>query len=343
MSGPAHLYSFLAACSQQMLRKEGKIHLADLSDEATKRLPTFFKLKAIAAIQRYLQTAVLSTALIVDIHRLISFHYFSDQYEAARPHRRAMYALLRDIGGMKVYGDYHTEQMILLDWSQALKTLGKPYLFPTWDPGRDVPEVRQLLHQLSSSPDELGSRLLNVIAAHAWSDSLALAVSELAEVTRLEQSLKQRIHYEPELCRWALLRRLAIGNRLLHRNVSDDPKEEALRIAIIFWTALSRNPASSVRCGSVSIQVLQARIETSTATLGWQSEMDVLLWIAVVGALISSHLDDRNWFTCLAQLASEEIGIKTADELETVIGRFLYGHELQHRPLRALAIEMDLY
>lgn len=342
MSEPVHLYAFLAAYSKQMVIKEERLLLPDLSEEAAARLPTFFRLKAIDALRQRLPTTAVTPALVVTVFRIANFHYYSDEYEAARPHIQAMYAMIQELGGIHTIDDYFTEQIILLDWMKALKTLSKPQLFATWDPGRNDPEIGPILDDLRSSPDELGSRLHEVIGANYWPESLANAVTDLVEVTRFNGWVKHEQSYRPEFCKWAINRHLAIGNRLLHLGAFESPKVEILRTALILWTALTRSPRTGIQCGSRSTPLLRAKIEASGAVSGWQFDLDVLLWVASTGYLTSRYPYQRNWFTGLVQLICHRIGVQSFVDLEAVIGKFLYERELQQRRLRALAVEIDL-
>ena len=123
---------------------------------------------------------------------------------------------------------------------------------------------------------------------------------------------------------------------------SIDPKEEVLRIAFIFFTALTRCPTSGKRCASTSIQSLRQKLGAQHSDFGWGADSDVLLWITVIGAFISRTAEYRTWFVGLARTSAKVVGITTFEEIETMMGTFLYERELQHEPLRSLASEMSL-
>ena len=342
LSEPAHLYSFLAAVAMQMRIREEKVMLPNLSDEVAARVPAFFRLRAIESIRRHLDEKITTPGLVTAVQRLVAFEYFNGDYESAHPHLEAMTMMMQGLGGMSTFNDYFVEQLALLDWSGALKRLTKPHLTATWDPGRGTPEIASVLDHLKSSSDGLGSRLHDVIEANGWHGSLTEATADMVEITRFNEWMRQRVYYEPTFCRWALQRHLAIGNRLLHMTPAIDPKEEVLRIALIFFTALTRCPTSGKRCASTSIQSLRQKLGAQHSGFGWGADSDVLLWITVIGAFISRTAEYRTWFVGLARTSARVLGVITFGELETLMGAFLFERELHHEPLRSLAAEMSL-
>ena len=306
MSEPAALYSFLASASSQMLVREGRLLLPD-QNLPEDRVPLFFKTKAIGAIRHLLAKGVMNHRLVHDVQRLIVHAYFSNAYEAADPHFEAMVSMIQSLGGIETFNVYFRETNILLHWSAGLKKLAPPRLPIDFDPGRGSPVVSSTLDCMEAINGGTGDRLKEL--CEDLPHPLAEAALQHLEALRLHCWCRNSIIYDARYYQWLSLRRLAIGYRLLSMGSSTDVQEECFRIALIFWTALTRCPTSGRRCSSLQAHTLRARLQASDLDSLWGDKTDWLLWIAIIGALTSRIQMDIQWFVIIAVRAARALHV----------------------------------
>jgi hypothetical protein len=344
MSEPVHLYAFLAAAAAQMLAREGRLLLPDVREADYQRVILFFKTKAMEHLRAALSNGV-THSLVVDMLRLITTSYFTGAYDQAVPHFDAMVAMIRQLGGIRTFGDYFEETNIILDWSAGLKHLIPPKLPTTeWDPIRGGPEIEAILDSFKSTPDTLGQRLIQIINEHGLRPGLRVPLDGLIENTRFHRWAKQQSEYNAEHYRYIVLRQTAIGCRFL--GLLPEPNttahEEAVRIALVFWTALTRSPTSGRRCASVAIEELRTRL-LATDLDGWGELDDLLLWIAIVGGLTARTDEHIDWFATLASVTAKRVGggiFTDFEKMEKLLNGFLYEPASQREPLLDLRARM---
>lgn len=336
MAAPVHLYAFLAEATTRMMVRERVLLLPDVKEEDYHRVHLLFKTKAMAAL-RVALTEGLNHALVMDVHRLIAASYFSHDYETAIPHVDAMISMIEILGGIQTFGNYFQETALLLDWSAALKILGVPRLPLDWDPGQGSPAIAAILESLPSQHEYLGKRMFSIFAAGQMRAELSQIFQDMVRLIRFRRWTMSRPMYDPEHYRYALLRHTAIGCRLLLMG-TDPPtgtQEEAFRIAMIFWTALTRSPASGKRCASLAVGRLRAVLE-STSPNSWTGHHDWLLWISVVGGLTATSDEDVDWFASVAVKTMKGLNNDTLMDfakMEDILSGFLYEPSMQRELL----------
>ena len=342
MSEPAHMYAFLASASIQMLVREGRLLLPDISETDHHRVPIFFKTKAIQALRPKLANGQLDHRLAVDIHRLYATAIHADNYSAAEPHFQALETIITTLGGLHTFDDYILEKMILLHWSGAIKRLSVPRLRVTWDPGPwpaaegDRIKVREQIHPRA------GSLFQPICQVYPLGSTLAEILTDLVELLRVSTYMGHQHEYNPAHYRWLSLRRMVLGFRLLSlaMHVETDERQECLRIALIFWIALTTSPSVGRRCASKSVPALRRRLENSGTDDLWHPYTDCLLWIVVMAGLCTSDEVDREWLSKVAADAAFEIEIVDLGGLEELLHGFLYDPSTQRDDLVAFAERM---
>ncbi|KPI40430.1 uncharacterized protein AB675_7633 [Cyphellophora attinorum] len=360
LTKPAHAYAFLANISVQMLRKEGRLLIpsshspADLYSSSTSspheshvadaRIPELFKAHAISAIRNELSANPLSHDTAQDVLHLLATAYHQNNMEAARPHYQALLRMINTLGGLGTFSAYFAETMFLLHWSANLKGLSRPTLpVKSFDPGEGPDDVCAVVSQLrNASPLTSGfSRL----AQHSFmvSPQLLQLAQSLADVILFARYAELQPLYVPAHFRWIDTRHIAVGYHLLSLppDVMYGKINEAIRIAMIFSTALTRSPRSGQSCASMSVGLSRLRdlIVGSDGTTRLWSNIDggtqALLWISVVGGLTSGwkNPDSRKWFRSLAQQCGEKLCIDKIDSEHSAtqaMNDFGQGFELQH-------------
>ena len=335
LTAPVHLYAFLTEASTRMLLREGRLLLPDVKEEDYYRVPLFFKTKALAALRNALESG-LTHDLVADVHRFVAAAYHSHDYETAETHVEALMSMVESLGGLRTFGDYFEETSILLDWSVALKKLKAPRLPLDWDPGQGSPEIAALQQSLDSPYDGLGKRMLPILEGQIFRPELSVAFQDMVQLSRFRRWTMSRDTYEPEHFRYILLRHTAIGCRLLilGDDSPDDSRGETLRITMIFWTALTRSPASGRRCAAESIGRLRAILESGQDV--WVDHPDLFLWISTVGGLTAMTDEDIDWFASLTVKATKKINndsLMDLADMEKVLSGFLYEPSMQREPL----------
>ena len=324
MVEPAHLYSFLASASTQMIVREGRLLLPEISPQDYHRVPTFFKTKAIQALRNKLAVGQMDHRIAVDVHRLYATGIHADNYEMAEPHFQALLSMIEALGGLSTFDDYQLEKMIMLDCTAALKRLGIPRLLATWDPGSLPEDMVDNIESNDQYHTQAGARL------QAFCEPLCPILNEtfpeLAEVLKMSAYLDRIPEYVPQHYKWCSWRTLTILHRLLsmplHCEMGD--RIDGLRIATAYWTAMKRSPAMARRAASKSNHMLKTRLESTDLENLWRPHTDCLLWVVAFGGITASNEDDLVWYVTIAQKAVAEIGVRNLQELEELFFSLLY-------------------
>ncbi|OCT49008.1 hypothetical protein CLCR_04729 [Cladophialophora carrionii] len=326
MAEPAHMYALLATAAAQMIAREGRLLLSNVSEGDTQRVPTFFKTKAVQALRAKLGSEQLDHHTAVDTHRLYAACIHSNNDEAAEPHFQAFILMVGALGGLSTFDDYQLEKFYILDFTAALQRLGIPRLVMTLDPGPPPEEI--LSPVVSPSPRQFpsGSMLEAFLETYPQCIVLSESIVELVEVVRVSAYLNSSPHYVEQYYRWFSWRTLIILHKLLSMplHCEEDEKTDSVRITAAFWVAILRSPAVGRRTASRSVSILHAKLQSTDLGTLWHPRIDCLLWISVFGGICCAEEEELDWFVHLARTAATEIGLGNAKELEDLLMAFLY-------------------
>nr|KAK5435924.1 hypothetical protein LTR18_009926 [Exophiala xenobiotica] len=342
MSEPAHMYAFLASAAIQMLVREGKLLLPNVSEEDYQRVPTFFKTKAIQAVRTKLASGQIDHQVAVDVHKLYCTGIHADNPEVAEPHFQALLSMIESLGGLSTFDDYQQEKMIMIDCLAALKTLGVPRLLSTWAPGSLPDEILSSLESQSRYDFGLGVRLEAMFQALNATRLMTDAFSDLIQLLKMSAYLHDADQYIPEHHKWFSWRCLTLLHGLLSmplRTEMDD-RMECLRIAAAFWVALARSPQLGRRAASKSAHLLRQKLESTGIESLWGPHADCLLWVVVLGGICADNGDDLQWYVDVSRGAAGELGLNTPAGLQELFSQLLYDPPSQRDMLLRFAERM---
>ncbi|KIV79585.1 hypothetical protein PV11_07136 [Exophiala sideris] len=326
MSEAAHMYAFLASAAAQMLWREGRLLLPNVSEEDYHRVPTFFKTKAIEALRVKLAAGQLNHHIAVDVHRLYLVGLLTDSAEVAEPHFQALLAMVEALGGLNTFDDYQMEKLMILDCFAALTWNGVPRMAMTWDPGHFMDETLQNLDTWDQQNIQIGERMGTIIQALNANQTTTITLADLVELLRVSAYLHDLPHYIPESYKWFARRTLAILHRLLsiplHSELDD--RVDSLRIAAAYWTAIMLSPIFGRRAVSRSVPILRQKLDLTDIDFLWAPHTDCLLWVVVLGGICADKDDDLQWYLDIARRAATQLGLSSTTELEELFSELLY-------------------
>lgn len=326
MSEPAHMYAFLASAAVQMLAREGRLLLPNVSEEDYHRVPTFFKTKAIQALRAKLAAGQLDHHIAIDVHRLYCTGIHADNAEVAEPHFQALLAMLEALGGLSTFDDYQMEKLVLPDCFAALTSLGVPRLAATWDPGQSMDDRVRNTGAWNQRDTRIAARMGTMFHTLNTDQTTTDVLSDLVELLRVSAYLHDLQHYVPDSYKWFVRRTLAILHRLLsiplHAELDD--KVDILRIAAAYWAALILAPEMGRRAASRSINVLRQKLEITDLDFLWAPHTDCLLWVVVLGGICADKDDDLQWYLDMARRAAKELGLSSTLQMEELFSELLY-------------------
>lgn len=342
MAEPAHMYAFMASAATQMIEREGRLLIPNVSQEDVQRVPTFFKTKAIQSLRGKLASGQLDHRIAVDIHRLYTSGIHSDNYEVAEPHFQVFLSMVENLGGLTTFDDYQLENMIMLDCTAALKHLGVPRLLAACDPGPLPEDTLFSLESQSQHHFQPGSMLETLVYSLNSCRLLTDSFLDLIQVLKMSFYLNTLHQYDPEQYRWFNGRALTILHRLLSMplHFEMDDHTDSVRIATAYWTALLQAPVMGRRFAARSVHTLRTKLESTDLGYLWQPHTECLLWVAVFGGICSSDERDLEWFVNLARTAATEIGVRNLREVEELFSTLLYDPHSQRSLMVQFASRM---
>jgi hypothetical protein len=148
--------------------------------------------------------------------------------------------------------------------------------------------------------------------------------------------LEQLDEYRPEYLRWLSLRFASLANRLLRVDefrAQGLDKHECIRIGLLLWTGLSRNPDLATRYSAQQVHMLRQALARRQPDLDdlWNPHSHFLLWLCTVARCASNDDEDKRWFDELAAKGASVLQVDTPKELEQLLaGVFPVPHFLQH-------------
>jgi hypothetical protein len=337
MAEAAHMYALLAAVSATMLRCEGRLRLPDVPPEEYVRVPLYFKTKAITSLRQKLERGYLDHVLAHDVYRLMATAAMMDDHPAADAHFQALIEMVRGLGGLETFDDYVKEKMILLDIWRAGWTLSKPKFQLSWDPGYLPTEFRAEIRCEEYNFD-LGTGFDHHETSTIFSIDFLQLVSGLAEVVDLACYSSANPLASNDF-KWLLLRRTAIEYKLLSSFATSINEENAIaestKLAMLIWIGMVLADRNK-QLLSYQVNRLRNTLEPNRLDGFEADHPEVLLWIAVSGALATTDDEDKAWCTGLARRLAQKLEIDSMEDMEEQLHAFLYSPEVQRDALKAL-------
>ena len=326
MAEPAHMYSLLASAAAQMISREGRLLLPNVSGEDTDRVTTFFKIKAMQASRSKLASGQFDHHTAIDVHRLYVVAILLENLEAAEPHLQSLLSMIDALGGLDTFDGYQLEKLVIMDCNTALARLGVPRLVVVLDPGSLPEEIMSDAVSLSPHRFPPGSMLEALFESFPQCAILFESFADLIEVVGVSTYMNSHSNYVHEHYRWFSSQTLVILHRLLSLplHCEMDNKVDSARIATAYWIAVLRSPSLGRRTASKSVSTLRAKLETTELDSLWQPHTNFLLWISIFGGICCVEDEDLDWFVQLARTAAAELGIEDVKELEDLLAAFLY-------------------
>lgn len=308
-SSSTNFYSFLASIAVQMITIGEVIPSVDQVD-----LALWLRAKALEGVQSNIASGYVDKELVRSIQRLTMIANLTEMTQDAENHFEAMLTLTSKLGGLPAFDSYFFETEIIIHWFGAIRTLSAP---------------RIKVSNTAAEPEEvsISAPLLppNAPVTHA---DLAQWFQDLAKVMRFIPFL-QTAH-----CKWASSQCLSVGYRLLSVR-TDNPRDEAFRIASIFFIALIRSPEFDRRCASCSAHHLRRAVElmqhedqvkrkSNQFKKKQSNSEDLTLWMSVIGALVAVGTPHEEWFITSAANAARAMKIGSFEALERCMSKVLY-------------------
>jgi hypothetical protein len=343
MTEPAHLYSFLAAAAAHMVSREGRLLLPHVSLGDTWRVPAFFKSKAVQALRAKLAGGHLDHRLAVDTHRLYTATVYSDGLESAEPHLQALLSMVETLGGLSTFDEYQLETILILDCNLAVQQAGVPRLAVPLD-AEPLPEsILSEVAQAEPTAFQRGSQVRIISEAFEDFPDLPEIHSQLNRLVAVSAYLETSIDYDHSFYKWFSWQALVLLHRLLsiplHEELSD--RADSGRLATILWLTVMRSAVVGRRTASKTVPFLRAKLENTELVTLWQPHTDCLLWIAIIGGVcVLEEGEDLDWFVRLTRTSAAEIGINSAQELESWLTALLYDPPSQRDLVLAFAAKV---
>jgi hypothetical protein len=343
------LFALLASSMVHMNRFEKHMQLPGIKVEDKERAPVYFKTRAMVSVRRQLADCKLDLGLVQVVYRLMATERCLGNHEEAKTHFRALFALVKALGGVHSLDPYNKERFIHSDLFEAAQSLRSPDLPLTWDPGNLPPDT-----MLKIAPPEplkvLGSGFLDRQLSkifHADMLDIFLALATLVHMT--VYSWTPTADLTTDDLSWQTLRRAAIEHRLLsfpstHNNPGDHNfVQECTRVATLFWIAMYLTDPVRIRLVAPFTFLLRQTLERSGLQSLWYPHSALLLWIVTTGAFIAKKGDEYDWFATMAAKVATYLEVTTPSDLEKVLQAFLYVDSVQRQVLAKLAGEFDKY
>jgi hypothetical protein len=335
MSRPAHLYSLLALVSMQVLLKDGKLDLPDLSPDDEGRLVLSLKSKALEAIRRELEAGNIDHALSRDIQRLTCTAYLSDMPDNAQTHFEAMMSVVDGLDGLRNFDNYFIESEAITHWYGSLRSLQKPAI-NLWKSIQEPPEVDKHRASRSAAQGETpGARLQPLIQSGTISPNCVFAINELRSVLDFTSWLELQDTYNSIHARWTTLQHLSIGYRLLNLH-GISFQDEAFRIAAIYFVALTRSFTLDQRVASGSIYKLHEVLDLALPSFEEEDspKQALFLWISIVGGLTAYGTAEEVWFGELAAQTANKMRTTSIKRIEKILQSIIWDSSLLEDPLK---------
>lgn len=336
MTRPARLHSMLASIAAGMLLREGCITVPGLSLSELKQLPLALKTKAIESIRTGLSRNEISQEVARDVQHLFAAADLSDVCNPSELHSKALIEIISKLGGLESLDEYFIETQINLHWYDALSKLSAPppdLCFPSPEPT----SLTYLAGDKFGTNTLLSQPILERIMSENMCMKLSGLVQDLARVIRLTRLTETSQQYVALHIRWVTLQHLAVGYQLLQFRC-DEPEQEAIRMACIYFTALVHSESFDQRCAARSVHQLRSSMQSTLRfSRGlWSRHPGLTLWVATIGTLIAAEVEDQTWFANLVVEVVRGLQLQTFEAYQSTLADFLYDSLLLDRSVQKL-------
>ena len=326
-----HITCLLAAMASRMEHLD-KCHV-QLGSSA-------FITKAITAVREHLATnPEVTTNSLLDVFCLFRAEIYRFNYLAAWTHMKAARDMTEQLGGLEGLEkiDRNTmESLIVADLFLAVEFSSPPLFQCSYDPGT-ADSLRVTICELDPALVNLGSGLLSHVRCSVVNETLQSHVKDMVECAKLFYA--DKISSDANVVGWSTRRRLAIRHRLCSYS-EEDPRSEALRIALLIW-AVDVLTLGSQYGALRTIRVVAPRLRCTLERAreeysSWTGHTEVLLWILTVGAMALDGGKDQVWF--IEQIVTLTSYAKVPDgaHIQALLERSLYIHKVQHESLKKI-------
>ena len=315
------MYATLAYCSSSIRFTKSGIR--------EERPPEFYILKAIEILRSRLQQPdPVDAWLIVSIYALSVSEMWAGNHEASAAHLKIIRHFIPQVGGITKLEPYVMESLILGDKYLSLGYLagGKsvpPILPLDWDPGHMSPARVQKL-QLKPNP-ELGQFAAGFLALgdEVLSHKIRTIVADLVACLQIAHSICNLPTTDVVDERWLFLRHQALIYRLLSTTTTT-MVQECVRIALLVWILKVTKYFGAQRCSRSLLPHLRATLLKVKRRVVSEN-VELLFWIACVGAVVADGTTDRDWFVRQTARLAASLGLGVGeDHFKRALSRWLF-------------------
>lgn len=308
----------------------------------------FYIHKALQASQRYVESRQpITNRTIFNTFHLGCAEWYRYNLDAAVVHMNGAKAMVDSVGGLGSLQGPLVELLLNGDAYIAAEMKRKPlWSHSDFESSDDHPMIGYALQELQrilSGKVRTAAGLLTASQQEIVPASLRWVILDLTVVLsalRSSQSSDQKAKRLPQGgLHWIYIRNLAIKHRLLEMEF-EDPRSEAVRIAVVMWIYMCFTYAGRRRSIKVIAPFLgQTLLELSNDD--WEGHEEVHLWILCIGGLSATvGSDTHTWF--LTEINNSPIGtLEDADTIFDVLvslsHKFFYLEPAQMSILKALA------
>jgi hypothetical protein len=308
----------------------------------------FYMHKAIKASQDYVSNGnPITGRLIFNTFCLACAEWYRYNIENAYLHFKAAKSMVDSMGGLKSLDQPLANLLVIGDAYAA----GELKLKPLWtdvdfNNGEDHPMTAyalQELQKLLSGTLPIASGLLTSAHQEIVPSALRWVILDLAVVLAVLRSKPSSIagspSQSPDGRHWTYLRSIAIRHRLLHLEF-EDPRSDALRIAVVLWMFLCFTVAGRKRSVKIIAPFLVQTLSEIPAG-DWEGHEEIHVWILATGVLCATvGSDEHTWFLGELNDAWDMTFHAPQDIFTTLVTQFerIFYHEpAQKFGMRALA------
>jgi hypothetical protein len=245
-------------------------------------------------------------------------------------------------GGLASF-DMHLQESIILADSYTSATLLQPPAFPLdFDPG-EHPVINEFIAKKSRQMTPPGHALLASKHQIIVPQTLSALVTRLSECTKLALIQEQGETFPQSALHWFHLRILAVRHGLLSVTYND-PRTEAIRIALIIWTLLSMTLMGSKQTVKHIAPKLRQVLERVHMRF-WHGHEEVVLWILTVGVMsVSDNSQEHGWFIAETVHFGDKarVDLSSLRALASFSERFFYLPQVQHATLAAVVQKLSI-